>query len=173
MLPPDLQFELKPRRPLPWLKPAVVATCLLVVAGALTWLGLRQRELDRLRNELEQATQQLAAANQPMPASGPAPAWQANAEQDGRLFALQLDSRLLEVERCTESRATLSRIVHDESSGTTTLELSIAGLGELSPMLECFKTSDDEAHQWRLTHVEAVPAATGMPPSQRVILKRG
>ena len=173
MLPRELQFELKPRRPLPWLKPAVTVSCLLIAAALIAWLLPRQRELDRLRGELDHTTRQLTEARMPATASGSAPAWLANAEQDGRLFALQLDARLLEIERCTESRATVSRVVHDELSGTTTLELSIAGAGDLAPMLECFRTSDDKVHPWRLTHVEAMPAAPGIPPIQRVILKRG
>jgi hypothetical protein len=171
MLSPDLRFELKPRRPLPWLRPGLVLACLLIVAALLVWLVPRQRQLDHLRDELEQATQQLAASRQPVPASEPAPAWQANAEQDGRLFALQLEPRLLEVERCTGPKATVSRIVHDELSGTTTLELNITDAAELSPMLECFNTSEDKAHPWRLSNVEAAP---GMPATgRRVVLRRG
>jgi hypothetical protein len=174
MLPRDLQFDLKPRQPLPWLKPAVVGACLIVAGALLAWLVPRQRELDQLRNELEQATQQLAASRQPLPVSGPAPAWQANAEQDGRLFALQLEPRLLEIERCTGTKATVSRIVHDELTGTTTLELSLVEATELSSMLECFNTSGDKTHAWRLSYVEATSTAPGVPASgQRVILKRG
>lgn len=174
MLPRDLQFELKPRRALPWLRPGLVLACLLIAAALLAWLVPRQQKLDRLREELDQATRQLAEARQPAPASGPAPAWQANADQDGRLFALQLEPRLLEIERCTGPKATVSRIVHDEPSGTTTLELSIADAAELAPMLECFNTSDDQTHRWRLSNVEATPAAPGMlAAGQRVVLKRG
>ena len=173
MLPPDLQFELKPRRSLPWLKPAVGAACLLIVGFCALLLVPRQRELARLRNELELATQRLEAARQPVPASAPAPAWQATAEQDGRLFALHLESRLLEIERCTDARATVSRIVHDEVSGNTTLELNLADVADLPPMLECFRTSDERAHQWRLSHVEAMPTPSGTSSAaQRVVLKR-
>lgn len=174
MLPRDLQFELKPRRALPWLRPGLVVACLLAAAALLAWLVPRQQKLDRLRGELDQATRQLADARQPAPASGPVPAWQANADQDGRLFALELEPRLLEVERCTGPKATVLRIVHDELSGTTTLELSLADVAELSSMLECFNTSDDKTHPWRLSNVEATPAAVGPPAAgQRVILKRG
>lgn len=161
MLPRDLQFELKPRRSLRWLRPAVAAACLLVAGVSALLLVPRQRELDRLRDELVRATQLLAAAQQPVPASAPVPAWQAAAEQDGRLFALQLEARLLEIERCTETRATVSRIVHDETSGTTTLELRTADAGELSPMLACFNSSGDRAHPWRLSNVEAIPGTAG------------
>lgn len=173
MLPRDLQFELKPRRALPWLKSAVVAACLLVAGALLVWLVPRQRELERLRNELDQVSRQSAATRQPMQASGPVPAWQTNAEQDGKLFALTADARLLEIEHCTGPKATVSRIQHDETSDTTTLELSLTDVAELSSMLECFETSNDKAHPWRLSSVEAMPTATGMLISQRVILKRG
>jgi len=173
MLPRDLQFELKPRRVLPWLRPGLVTACLLIAAALLTWLVPRQQKLDRLRGELDQATRQLAEAQQPVPASGPVPAWQVNAEQDGRLFALQLEPRLLEIERCTGPKATVSRIVHDELSRATTLELTLTDVAELSAMLECFNTSDDKTHPWRLSNVEATPGAPGTPSAgQRVILKR-
>jgi hypothetical protein len=174
MLPRDLQFELKPRRPLPWLKPGLVVASMLIAAALLAWLVPRQQRLDRLRDELDQANRQLAELRQPVPASGPTPAWQANADQDGRLFALQLEPRLLEIERCTGPKATVARIVHDELSGTTTLELSLVDAAELSTMLECFNTSDDKTHPWRLSNVEATPGAPGTPAAgQRVILKRG
>lgn len=174
MLPRELQFELKPRRPLPWLRAALLLACLLVCAALVAWLVPRQQKLDRLREELDLATRQLAESQRPAPASGPAPAWQANAEQDGRLFALQLEPRLLEIERCTGPKATVSRIVHDEQAAVTTLDLVIADSAELSSMLECLNTSDDKAHPWRLSHVEAMPAAAQGSPgaTQRVRLKR-
>jgi len=173
MLPRDLQFELTPRRTLPWLKPAVAVFCLLIAAALIAWLLPRQREIDRLRGDLERVTQQLAQARMPAPVSGPALAWQANADQDGRLFALQLEPRLLEIERCTGPKATVSRISHDETSGTTTLELSLADAAALSPMLECFNTSDDKAHRWLLSTVEALPVTAGQPTTgQRVTLMR-
>lgn len=174
MLPHDLQFELKPRRAVPWLKPGVLGICVLVAAALLAWLVPRQQKLDRLRDELDEATRALTEMRQPAPASGPAPAWQANADQDGKLFALQLEPRLLEIERCTGPKATVTRIVHDELSGTTTLELSLLEAAELSSMLECFNTSGDKTHAWRLSNVEATPSAPGTPAAgQRVILKRG
>lgn len=172
MLPRDLQFELKPRRALRWLRPAAAASCLLIAAALIAWLLPRQHELDRLRGELDQTTRQLAEARMPV-ASGPALAWQANADQDRRLFALQLEPRLLEIERCTGPKATVSRISHDEMSGSTTLELSLADAAELSPMLECFNTSDDKAHRWLLSTVEALPATAGQPTTgQRATLTR-
>lgn len=173
MLPRDLQFELKPRRAVPWLKPAVASACLLLSGALLMWLLPRQRELDRMRGELDQATRHLTEIRQPVPAAGPAPVWQASADQDGRLFALQLEPRLLEVERCTGPKTTVSRIAHDEQSGTTTLELILADTAELASMFECFNTADDKAHPWRLANVEATPSVPNAPATaQRVTLKR-
>lgn len=159
MLPRELQFELKPRRELPWLKPAMVATCLLLAATPLMWLVPRQRELDRLRDELDQVSRQSAASRQPAPASGPAPAWQTTAEQDGKLFALTADARLLEIERCTDSTIRVRRLQLDEATGDASVDIDVDGRSRLDALVECL-TGPQATRRWRIASVEVAQEAS-------------
>ena len=169
MLPRDLQFELKPRRALPWLKPVVAVTCLLLAGVLLTWLVPRH-ELDRLRDELDQLSRQSLAARQPAPASGPAPAWQTNAEQDGKLFALTADARLLEVERCTDSTIRVRRLQLDEATGDTSVEIEAEGRTRLDALVECL-TGPQATRRWRIASVEVAQEA-GASGLVKVMIRR-
>lgn len=173
MLPTPLQFEFKPRRDLPGLRLAVVGLVLLLTAGALAWLVPRQLELNRLQAAASEAAAN--AAVQPRSPSASAPqTWHEMADQDGKLFALTLESRLLEIERCTGDKTTVTRIAHDEQAGRTTLDLTVATADDLSGLVGCLNTGVGSDHRWRLATVEALPpAAAGVAtPSQRAVLKR-
>lgn len=171
MPPAPLQFELLPRRRKPWLRPLSVG--LLVFAGgvAAIWLWPRQLRLAELQTQLD-----AMQASTSMPANAPAPrapaAWMAAAEQEQALFALPLEPRLLEIERCTEGLGVVTRIVHDGSSGATTVELNLPDPARIPALLECFNTGAEPGGlHWRLagTEVSTLPAAGQM---QRVVLKR-
>lgn len=174
MLPTPLQFEFKPRRDLPRLKLAVVGLVLLLAAGALAWLVPRQLELNRLQVAASEAAANVVAQPRSPSASAPPQPWHEMAGQDGKLFALTLESRLLEIERCTEAKATATRIAHDEQTGVTTLDLTVATADDLSGLVGCLNTGAGSDHRWRLMTVEALPQATAgaVAPGQRAVLKR-
>jgi hypothetical protein len=172
MPPPPLQFEFTPRRAAPWLLVALVGLCVAIVAVALAWLWPRQQELNRLREE----ARRVAAEAVPMPAgaaSRPMP-WQESAEQEGRLFALSLESRLLEIERCTDAKSQVSRVAHDELAASTTLEVTVATPDDLSALLNCLNTGADANHRWRLMGVETAQSTSTTPlaGARKAVIRR-
>jgi len=174
MPPPPLRFDLLPRRPRRGLKPALFGLVVAAMAAVAVWLQPRQAELADLRDAINQArVQQQAALSSASPTVPPA-AWQTAAVQDGRLFALALEPRLLEIERCADARATVTRIVHDELAGIASIELVTAAADDVAELVSCLNTGDHGAHRWRLTGVEAQqsPAAGTANAPQRVVLRR-
>lgn len=173
MPPPPLRFDLLPRRRRPWLKAALAVVCLSMAAAIAGMLLPRQTELERLRRETQQArsASERPAAVQVSTASAP---WQAAADQDGRLFALTAEPRLLEIERCADDKVLVTRLVHDESVPLSTLELSVGASEQVSSLVACLNTGGDAMHHWRLTGVEAQPTPVGgsVTPAQRVVLRR-
>jgi len=174
MLPTPLQFEFKPRRDLPGLRLAVVGLVLLLAAGALAWLVPRQLELNRLQAATSEAAANAVVQPGSPSASAPPQPWHERADQDGKLFALTLESRLLEIERCTGDKMTVTRIAHDEQAGSTTLDLAVVTADDLSGLVGCLNTDVGSDHRWRLSTVEALPQAiAGAPaPGQRAVLRR-
>jgi hypothetical protein len=130
----------------------------------------RHAEMARLHADIE-----AAAAQAPPAASAPARAtpWQAAADQDGALFELPLEPRLLEIERCTDGKTVVTRIVHDATARTTSLELTTADSDAVRGLLECLNQSVQGKPAWRLLSVEAQAAgsANGTTVGQRVVLK--
>jgi hypothetical protein len=157
MLPPALQFELRPRRPGPWLRVLLVGLCVgLAVVVALVWWQ-RQGEVERLERAAHAIQAQVTASSAAPPASQPPAAWMAAAQQDGRLFALEADARLLEIERCTAERATVTRLVHDAAAGVTQVEATLQTGDVLAPLLECLNAGVTGPRRWRLINVAASP----------------
>lgn len=174
MPPPPLQFDFLPRRRRRGSKAALLGLLLVAVAAVAAWLQPRQAELAKLHQAVDQARpQQQPAAPTSTPAAQPA-AWKAAAEQDGRLFALALEPRLLEIERCTDARATVTRIAHDEAAGATSVELATTASDGVVELVGCLNTGAEHGHAWRLVGVEAQVAnpATVGPGGQRVTVRR-
>lgn len=158
MLPPALRFELRPRRPRPWLRVLLAGLCVgLAAAVALVWWQ-RQGEVERLERAAHAIQAQVAASSAAPPASQPPAAWMAAAQQDGRLFALEADARLLEIERCTAERATVTRLVHDAAAGVTQVEATLQTGDVMAPLLECLNAGVTGPRRWRLASVTAAPA---------------
>jgi hypothetical protein len=170
MLPP-LQFDLRPRAGRPVLRIALVAIVVVGVAAAVLWLRPQHAELTQLRAATD------AAAGQAAPTAPSAPgrpsSWQAAADQDGALFDLPLEPRLLEIERCTDAKTVVTRIVHDATAHSTSLELITAEPDAVRALLECLNQSVQTQQTWRLISVEAQAAgpAAGAMAGQRVVLR--
>lgn len=168
MLPPALRFDLLPRCQRRWLRPVLAATvaALVAVAGAALWP--RQAELERLSEAAQRARAEVTAS-QPVPHSAvPAP-WGAAAEQDGRLLALTVDARLLEIERCTDARMTVAHIAHNEAANTTSIVLAVAATDGVAELVGCLNTGAGGGQAWRLVGVEM--QSSGLQ-GQRVTLRR-
>jgi hypothetical protein len=173
MLPTALRFDLRPRATRRGLRLLLLALVAGVAAGAAIWLVPRQAELGRLRL----ASVELVAAAKGGPAASSASlrpaAWEAAADKDGGLFALPAEPRLLEIERCTDARSIVTRIVHDAAERATSLELSVTEPDALRELLGCLNESYESPHFWRLLSVEA-PVVGGPvtgPLGQRVVLR--
>lgn len=156
MLPPALRFELRPRRPRPWLRVVLAGLCVLVAGVMAFGWWQRQREIERLERETSESQAQLASRAPAPVASQSPPAWAAAAKQDGRLFELEADARLLEIERCTADRATVTRLVHDAVAGVTQVDATLQAGDALAPLLECLNVGISGAQRWRLAGVSAV-----------------
>jgi len=176
MPPPPLRFDLLPRHPRRGLKPALVGLIVAAMAAVAVWLQPRQAELADLRDAIDQARAQQQAAHSPASPTVPPAAWQTAAAQDGRLFALALEPRLLEIERCADARATVTRIVHDELVGVTSIELALTSADDVAELVSCLNTGADSARRWRLVGVETQIADAVAPAAdqrgQRVTLRR-
>ena len=152
MLPPALEFDLRPRRPRLWLRVLTASVALGPAAGSALWLASRHAELERLQAGLAQA--QMAAASAASAPERPAP-WMISASQDDALFALAVEPRLLEIERCTDAKAVVSRIVHDAAEQGTSLELNVVEPDAVRGLLECLNQSSEKHLVWRLLSVES------------------
>jgi len=174
MPPPPLRFDLLPRRPRRGLKPALFGLVVAAMAAVAVWLQPRQAELADLRDAIDQARAQQQAAHSPASPTVPPAAWQAAAAQDGRLFALALEPRLLEIERCADDKVLVTRFVHYESVPLSTLELRVGDADAVSSLVSCLNAGGDVGHRWRLTGVEAqqLPIPDLAPAAQRIVLRR-
>lgn len=159
MLPRELQFELKPRRASLGLRLALAGMCLAFTAVALAWLVPQQLEVRRLQQAVRDAQSAAQNVGQAVPARSPAPApWQVTADQDGKLFALTADARLLEVERCTDSTIAVRRLQFDEATGDATVEVEADGRSRLDALMDCL-TGPQASRRWRMASVEVAQNA--------------
>lgn len=165
----DLQFDLRPRRARrAWRLVAAAAAGLAL--GGLAWQAtLRQAEQEE--RERQAAAEAARSAQRPAPRA----AWEAAAEEDGRLFDLTVDARLLEMERCTDDRMTVERFVHSAPDDTTSMELRVPDGRAIDELLQCLHADGSERPAWRLVSVEAAGASsTGPadPANYRVVVRR-
>ena len=172
MLPPALRFDLRPRRSRLGLRLLAIAALAVAGAAAALCLTARQSELDRLALSTTQVREAAARLAPPAASASPPATWQAGAQQDAGLFALPADPRLLEIERCTDAKTVVTRIVHDAAAPGTSLELSVSDPQAVRGLLECLNQSDPREPKWRLLSVEAAAPTLSAPPTpQRVELR--
>lgn len=165
MPPPVLRFDLRPRRSRHGVRVLAVTVLAGASAPAALWLAARQSELDRLGSATAQAREAAGRFAPQTTASSRAAPWQAGAEQDSALFVLPADPRLLEIERCTDARTVVTRIVH-EAVSSTSVELSVDQPQAVRGLLECLNQSVQDQPMWRLITVETQGAA-----GQHVVLR--
>ena len=168
-MPPSLQFDLRPRVARSTLRIALAALMVGAAVALVLWFAPRQAELARLR-----AATQAAAVPTALAVSAPArlTPWQAAADQDEALFSLPLEPRLLEIERCTDAKTVVTRIVHDASARSTSPELSTPEPEAVRALLECLNQSVQGQPVWRLLSVEAqLSGPAGAAAGQRVVLR--
>jgi hypothetical protein len=172
MLPPALRVDLRPRRSRLGLRLLAIAALAVAGAAAALCLTARQSELDRLALSATQVREAAARLAPPAAsASRPAP-WQAGAEQNAALFALPADPRLLEIEHCTDAKTVVTRIVHDASASSTSLELDVFEPKAVRSLLECLNQPDTGQPVWRLLSVENQAAAGGAGSDHRRVVLR-
>lgn len=176
MPPPPLQLEFLPRRRRTWLLPVLVAFLALALGSAVAWLWPRQVEIRRLEQELvrAQATEP-NATSRPLPPS----AWEAAARQDGQLFNLTTDARLLEIERCTSDAMQVQHLHFDEATQAASVDLLVPDSKELAGLMECLMSGESSAQadkRWTVSSVESVAIGYGpnavRPPMLKVLLRR-
>jgi hypothetical protein len=170
MLPPALQFELRPRRRRIWLRVALAAACVAMAATVAMCWSTRQAKVDQLEELTSRVLEDTSKVSSEAPPVAPEGAWVAAAAQDGKLFALTADARLLEIERCTAERVTVSRIVHDEAAGTTAVEAMAESADAVTALIECLNAGAVGKHRWRIASV-ASPVSGGERQALSVSLR--
>jgi hypothetical protein len=137
------------------------------------WLQPRHAALERLHLKVAEA--ELAVARAAPVASVPErpSQWQAATGQDGALFALPVGPRLLEIERCTDAKTLVIRILHNAAEGSTSLELNVVEPDAVRGLVECLNQAVHEAPVWRLLSVETRAGMSDGVSSagQRVVLR--
>lgn len=156
MLPAALRFELRPRRSRPLLRLALAVVCISSTAAVLFFVWQGQREIELLEQAVERARAQTPSASSVPASPQPTAAWLAESKRDERLFKLEVNDRLLEIERCTEHHGSVTRLAHDAAEGRTQMDVTLVSGEALAPMMECLNAGDG-AHRWRLVSMSSAP----------------
>lgn len=164
MLPAALRFELRPRRSRPLLRLALAAVGIASTAAFVFFVWQGQREIEQLEQAVERARAQTPSASSVPALPQPAAAWVAESKRDERLFKLEVNDRLLEIERCTEHHGSVTRLAHDAAEGWTQMDVALVASEALASMTECLNAGVGGVRRWRVVSITSAPAGPERAP---------
>lgn len=147
-----LDVDLRPRRPLRWLRPLTVgllAAAILVAAGALA-----ERESVLRASEAALLQSQAASASAAAETGSPSSVDPAAVAGERLVLAGELNTRLLAVERCATDAVRAESFRHDSQAARSELTIQAASVVAMDEFRECLNAGDG-SEQWSVSAVES------------------
>lgn len=147
-----LDVDLRPRRPLRWLRPLTVG--LLAVAALVAAGALAERELVLRASEAALLESEAASAIAMAGASSPSSVDPAAVAGERLVLAMELNTRLLAVERCATDAVRAESFRHDSQAARSELTIQAASVVAMDEFRECLNAGDG-SEQWSALAIES------------------